>query len=285
MDFHDDKITTKLKYTAKDSVFRALFSDPHYLLEMYRTLHPEDTNTTANDLELVTLEQVLFNGPYNDLGILAGDRLLILVEAQSTWSPNIVIRSLMYLMGTYQEYFDRRRTNLYGSRLVHMPKPELYAVYPDWQNSHPPILSLKDTYFKGQPCDIDARVHIIYRDNSSSIINQYIIFCTVLNEQVKLHGRTKLAIDETIRSCQNLNVLASFLESRRTEVEGLMFTLFSQEKLNEIMQIEAAENSKFDTLKQNVKSIMESLGITASEAIAILKLSPADSKRLAAMIG
>ena len=29
-----------VKRKAKDTIFTALFSDPHYLLELYRTLHP-----------------------------------------------------------------------------------------------------------------------------------------------------------------------------------------------------------------------------------------------------
>jgi hypothetical protein len=34
------------KRTAKDSVFRDLFKIPKYLLELYQSLHPEDTETT-----------------------------------------------------------------------------------------------------------------------------------------------------------------------------------------------------------------------------------------------
>ena len=34
------------KYTAKDSVFTTLFRDKKYLLQLYRALHPEDTETT-----------------------------------------------------------------------------------------------------------------------------------------------------------------------------------------------------------------------------------------------
>ena len=39
----------------------------------------------------------------NDLGLLAGGKLLILVEAQATWSINILIRLLLYLVQMYLE--------------------------------------------------------------------------------------------------------------------------------------------------------------------------------------
>lgn len=34
------------KYTIKDSVFRHLFRQPKYALQLYRILHPEDTTAT-----------------------------------------------------------------------------------------------------------------------------------------------------------------------------------------------------------------------------------------------
>ena len=74
----------KLKRTAKDTVFRDLFSRPKYLLQLYQALHPEDTDVTEQDLKIVTLQNILANGIYNDLGFFAKDKLLILVESQST---------------------------------------------------------------------------------------------------------------------------------------------------------------------------------------------------------
>ncbi len=39
----DEICLIKVKKTAKDSVFRDLFENPTYLLQLYQTLHPEDT--------------------------------------------------------------------------------------------------------------------------------------------------------------------------------------------------------------------------------------------------
>ncbi len=67
----------------KDSVFTNLFADPKYVLQLYQALHPEDHETTADDIVTVTLEYDLLNQDYNDLGFLVDDRLIVLVEAQS----------------------------------------------------------------------------------------------------------------------------------------------------------------------------------------------------------
>ena len=78
---------------AKDSVFTDLFTIPKYLLELYQTLHPEDKQTTEADLKIVTAKCVLAEHIYNDLGFMVGgDQLIMLVEAQSSWSPTRKLR-------------------------------------------------------------------------------------------------------------------------------------------------------------------------------------------------
>ena len=84
------------KYTIKDSVFTNLFQDKKYLIQLYKTIHPEDKDVTEAELKDITIHNILTDDIYNDLGFLVGDRLVILVEAQSTWTENIVIRSLIY---------------------------------------------------------------------------------------------------------------------------------------------------------------------------------------------
>ena len=62
----------KYKHTIKDSVFTNLFNDPKYLIELYRSLHPEDTESDESDLSIVTIANVLTDGQYNDLGFKVG---------------------------------------------------------------------------------------------------------------------------------------------------------------------------------------------------------------------
>ena len=114
------------KHTIKDSVFTDLFQNKKYLIQLYKTLHPEDTEDELSD---ITIHNIMTDGIYNDLGFRRGDRLLILVEAQATWTENIIIRSLMYLMTTYQDYFRKTNQNIYKKAKVTFPKPELYVVF------------------------------------------------------------------------------------------------------------------------------------------------------------
>jgi hypothetical protein len=119
----------KAKRTTKNSVFLNLFGDKKYLLELYKTLHPEDTDATEDDLDIVTIENILTDNLYNDLGIMAhGNRLLLLMEAQATWTSNILVRVLMYLAQSYHEYCEWTSQSLYKSKKVKIPKPDMKDV-------------------------------------------------------------------------------------------------------------------------------------------------------------
>lgn len=92
------------KRNAKDTVFTSLFRDKEYLLQLYQALHPEDQQPRQEDLKIITLENIMAGGIYNDLGFQLKEKLIFLIEAQSTWTMNILIRALMYLVKSYQDY-------------------------------------------------------------------------------------------------------------------------------------------------------------------------------------
>ncbi len=215
------------KRDIKDSVFTFLFSDIEYTKQLYLSLHPEDTDIRDEDFRLVTLENILAIGQYNDLGFQVRDKLILLVEAQSTFSPNIPLRMLMYLAKTYNEYIEEHQLSLYREKKVSIPRPELYVIYTG-EKEAPDILRLSDMYEGSGSADLTVRV---LRDGQpGDILSQYVDFCQVANEQVSLYGRTDEALMSTIQLCLEQGILVPFLDSRKKEVVDIMTRLFSQEK-------------------------------------------------------
>ena len=219
------------KRKTKDSVFLDLFQNKSYLLKLYKTLHPEDTTATEDSLTNVTIENVLTDNLYNDLGFIVDNKLMILVEAQSTWTMNILVRVLLYLAQSYHEYFQRTSQNYYKSRKVKMPRPELYIIYTGNKGRKPDKIALSKEFFEGVDIDIEVKAKVIYESDTNDIINQYIIFCKVFNEQTKQHGMTRKAIIETIRICKDRNVLKEYLAQREKEVVTIMMSLFDEEQI------------------------------------------------------
>ncbi|MCM1126406.1 MAG: hypothetical protein NC429_08025 [Lachnospiraceae bacterium] len=239
--------------TIKDSVFTNLFQDKKYLLQLYKALHPEDSDVTEDEIADVTIKHVLIDADYNDLGFSVGNRLMILVESQSTWTVNIIIRALMYLIQTYHDYFKRTNQNLYGSKRVDMPKPELYVIYTGERQNIPDAISLSKEFFDGEKVSIDAEVKVLYQENEKDIIGQYIIFSKVYNEQRKLHGKTKQAVTETIRICKDRNVLKEYLESREQEVVDIMMTLFDDEQILKAYTKDIEKETARETAERMIK--------------------------------
>ena len=236
--------TIRARRTIKDSVFTDLFGQPEYLLQLYQALHPEDTDVTAEKLKLVTLQNVMTDDLYNDLGFLVGDRLIMLVEAQSTWSVNIVIRAMLYLAQSYKEYLNDQEANLYGTKKADLPKPELYVIYTGERKERPETLSLSEEFFGGEKCALEVTVRMLYGANTADIVGQYVRFCKVLNRQIREKGYTGEAIAETIRICREEQVLTEYLAQHEKEVTDIMITLFDDEHIQKMYEKEVWKDGR-----------------------------------------
>lgn len=245
---------TEMKRTVKDSVFTSLFRNPEYLLQLYQALHPEDSEVQESDLRTVTLENIFTDSIYNDLGFIKGNKIMVLVEAQTTWTANIIIRALEYLVNSYRRYFSDNQMDLYKSKKVELPKPELYVIYTGTRQICPEEITLSEEFFEGQKTAVEVTVKILCDGRKGDIINQYVTFTKVLNEQVKLCGRSKKAIQETIHICKNRNVLREYLENRESEVVDIMMQLYDQE---EIMRVHDMGVAKDAAIRSAVETYQE----------------------------
>ncbi len=221
----------KLFRKVKDSVFTFLFGQPEYTLQLYRSLHPEDTDVTMKDLHLVTLQNIITSGMYNDLGFLVRDQL-IMVEAQSSFSPSIAGRLLMYTGREYEDYFDEQRIDRYSARGIPLwPGNEGYVIYPGEESGIPDVLRLSELC--NRRCQTDTEVKVLRYRGTDDIIDQYIRFCRIADEERKKHGRTQEAAKEIVRICIENNILSQFMTARKKEVNGIMYSLFDQQLVME----------------------------------------------------
>lgn len=273
------------KYTIKDSVFTNLFQDKKYLLQLYQALHPEDTDITQDKLTDVTIKNVLTDNIYNDLGFMVGNRLMILVEAQSTWTMNIIIRALMYLVQTYHDYFERTRQNLYKSKKIQIPKPELYVIYTGDRKNKPSEVSLSEEFFGEEECCIDVKVKMIYDGKEGDIINQYVVFTKVCSEQIAIYGRAKKAIQEAIRICKDRNVLKEYLESKEKEVVDIMMVLYDEQEVMrsyiESEVYEARQMARHDEKIETAKRFLQMKKLSYEEIAAGSGLTVEEVEELA----
>ena len=148
-------------------------------------------------------------------------------------------------------------------------------IYTGDRKSHSEYISLKDEFFGGQEVALDAKVRVIYDGEPGDIINQYVVFTQVCNEQVKLYGRTQKAIEETIRICKDKNVLKEYLESREKEVINIMVALYDEQevmdryvtnKVNAAVK-SAVNNAELEKARRIAKNML-ALGTMSKDDIA-----------------
>ena len=254
----------------KDSIFSDLFGDKTRLLQLYRALHPEDESASEDDIANVTMKNILMVDLYNDLGFTVRDRLLLLVEAQSTWTVNVVFRLFLYLAETWGEYVKVTQQNIYGTKKITLPKTECYVVFTGERKDTPNVISLFDEL---HPCDtgmIDLKVRVIFGEvahEGSDILQQYIAFSRELDAEFKDKGRTVEALTVAIERCKSKNILRDYLETREKEVVNIMTMLFDQGYVNEVACKEREAKGAYDKAVSTARNLL-SMKILSIQQIA-----------------
>lgn len=103
------------------------------------------------------------------------------------------------------------------------------------------------------------------------IIDQYIKFTRVFNDQVKIYGYTRKAVMETISICKDRNVLKEYLESREKEVVDIMSFLFDDEYIMRLYvedKVQEAREEAEKELREEAKEAAKKAAKKASEEAA-----------------
>ena len=234
--------TQEIKYAVKDSVFTLLFSDIKNIRKLYQSLHDDADSYLDEDFKIVTLENAIINGQYNDLGFTVKDRLIILVEAQSTFNPNMGVRLLMYIAKSYHDYIVENKLNIFGERLIKLPMPEFIVVYSGTAKQNVNEIRLSDCFEAGITPNIELIVKVIKKDNvKSGILQEYLSFCDMYN--INVRGKKTAAerlsgLRQVIRECIKNGILREFFKKHQKEVEDMMMTVIPPEQALEFIKLE-----------------------------------------------
>ena len=113
----------------KDTAFTYMFGMEEHVVDLYDTI--TGIRFKPSEIKSVRLEDGLLKGRlYNDVAFLTPDnRLLILIEHQTTLNPNMIFRLLEYYIALVSRYIRLTNQNKYGTKALEIPKAELYVVY------------------------------------------------------------------------------------------------------------------------------------------------------------
>ena len=279
----------------KDRLFQRVFRDKKYLLELYNAIN--GTNyTNVEDLDITTLEDVLFMSMKNDKSFIISSTMN-LYEHQSTVNPNMPIRGLLYFAQLYDEYIKMHELNVYGKKLVKLPMPQ-YIVFYNGKDKLPDnqILLLSDC-FECNPdtpqmkpaLECEARVINVNEGHNAELMNkcnrlqQYSQFIALINQNIDEGMSIPDAINTAIDYCITNNILTDVLIRNRGDVMHMLLTEFDEKKFaknirnegfdeghklgnEEVLQIMDSINKGYDSLEK-----LTSLGYDSEIARKVLE--------------
>ena len=207
---------------------------------------------TMADIKDMTMDREIMNDLYNDLALLIKNTLVIFVEVQSTWSYGIIIRLLLYLALYYKRYIDEADLRLQTLPRKSVPRPEFYVVYTGGDHLDRNVITAEDFFESGDSTDlnIDLRAAVIHTEDKSSLPGQFITFCHVYNEQVRVSGRTKKALEETVHICKDDNIIKDFLTEKESEIMTLEDILFNPERDQRLALRDAKVQATIETYQE-----------------------------------
>ena len=258
----------------KDTLFRKIFGaeeHKHYLLSLYNAInHSEYTN--VDDLQLVTLEDVLFVSMKNDVAFLF-DCEMNLYEHQSTANLNMPIRGFMYMAKLWQNWITKNKKNIYKKKLVKLPTPHYTVFYNGTEKTADRYeLHLSDAFEKPQTngkYEWTAEVYNINVGKNKELMEQckalreYADFVQMVRVYYKETKDQTEAIKKALQQAIDKNYLEGYFEREKEEV--FMTTLF------EINQ-DIYENDLREEGRLEIISAMYQSGMPINQIASIVKM-------------
>ena len=194
----------KLNTKYKDRLFRLIFHEKKELLELYNAVN-ESHYTNPDDLEIRTIEDVVYMGMRNDLSFIIGDEMN-LYEHQSTFSPNLPLRGLFYFSSVYKAYIEPVKHKLYSDSKLQIPFPQ-YIIFYNGIEEKPERQELKlSTLFVG-------------------------------------NGKGKNpALECTVDECIRKDILADVLRRNRSEIVDNILTEWDENEYRDFLKKESLED-------------------------------------------
>jgi hypothetical protein len=238
----------------KDSLFSFLFGDPDSLRELYGAIEGVPLDPSAV-ITVNTLSDVLYMEQYNDISFTVNNRLVVLIEHQSTINPNMPLRLLLYIARIYEKIVERK--NLYREKLLAVPRPEFIVLY-NGPKPYPErkILKLSDAFeaaegIKGETppeLDLTVKVYNINRGHNEGIVQKseklkgYGIFVEKVRENRRVMPLEE-AMTGAIGYCIERGILKRVLEENSTEVFNMLLTEWNIDEAKAVWQEEAREEA------------------------------------------
>ena len=273
----------------KDSVFVDLFAKDinakENFVSLYNALHGTNLDFHTTNVEPVMIEQVLYKSFYNDIAMLIDNKIVILIEHQSTINENMPFRLLEYITRIYEKITKSK--NKFGRKLIQLPVPEFYVFY-NGKEDYPTekTLKLSDAFLPPDekhgkipdfPLEITVKVVNINVDKENQVLKhcevleQYSEFVNLVRYSIStgVEDPFKAAIEAAIKT----HVLSDYLERKATEVRNMILTEYDYDTDIAVQREEAYEEGLNNGISQGISKGAEQKAIETAKQGLLMNLS------------
>lgn len=228
-----DVLTANRMY--KSRIFAMLFSDRNELLKLYNAIN----GTSYDDPDLLqvnTLENAVYMSMQNDVSFII-DMRLNLYEHQSTYSPNLPVRYLLYVADVYSDY--TKDMNLYGTKAVKLPTPR-FVIFYNGQAEQPDRKEVKlSELFSIPDADPSLELKAVMLNINKGHNRKLMETCRTLQDYAEYTFRVReyaaempldLAVEQAITECISEGILADFLRKNRAEAKKVSIYEYDEER-------------------------------------------------------
>ncbi|GAB7140096.1 Rpn family recombination-promoting nuclease/putative transposase [Deferribacterales bacterium RsTz2092] len=205
----------------------------------------------------------------NDVSFVIGDKLVVLIEHQSTIDENMPLRLLIYIARVYEKLIDSKA--IYRRRMLTIPRPEFIVLYngnediPDKDTKKLSSLFAKAGLEDKALLELEVKVLNVNSGHnkdilgSSKTLGDYAEFIEVVKRETKgINSRDKGALAEAmeraIRECISKGILKDFLVDNSTEVMNMLTEEFD---LNVAQQVWLEEGVEIGLLRGELQGKLE----------------------------
>lgn len=291
------RIARKHKRTYKDELFRMIFGgqdqrSARWRLDLYNALSGKK-HTNPDDLEITTLDDVIYIGMKNDISFLV-DSQMTLFEHQSSYNPNMPLRGLMYFAQLYQLYISNNDQDLYGKTLIKLPTPRYIVFYNgDKKLEENSYLKLSDAFTDFEENDkfewtatvknINANYNLTLQNNCQAL-NDYVKYIDRIKKNLKTNFQKEEAIEEALDWAIRNNFLEGFFKEQRAKVLAVSITEFDQDLYDRCRRREGFEEGALHKAVEAAKNAL-ALKLSPEQAAQISGLSIEEVQKLAEELG
>lgn len=232
----EKSVTVNRQY--KDRLFKLVFEKKEDLLQLYNAINDTDYDN-PEEIEVNTLEDVVYMGMKNDISFLITD-VLNLYEHQSTFSPNLPLRGLLYFARLYQKIVGNEK-KIYSGKMIELPYPQFIVFY-NGTAKEPERMELKlsdafPKWCKKENAALECRAVVL---NVNLGYNKEVMEkCKKLKEYAQYIARVRLyldagysveeAIDKATDECIEEGILEQILRDNRGEVRSMLLTEYNEQ--------------------------------------------------------